>query len=111
MSSRVYSTTIETLDTNAELERQFDISGVGETIDIVDETLTTELACEDRAKSIFLKQSYVHTNIEVTLYHQPNLQIGMVVDVDGILYKIVGLIASVGTIANETTIKAKRWDR
>ena len=111
MSSRVYSTTIESLDKNAELERQYDMSGVGETIDIVDETLTTDEACEDRAKSIFLEQSYIHTNIEVTLYHQPNLQIGMVVDVDGILYKIVGLIPVVSTIGTAITIKGNRWDR
>lgn len=106
-----YSTDIGTGQVNNELERKYINTHSGtESIEVTDEALTSIEACDERAESVFLDQSYIQSIVTLSTYHRDGLKIGDVVSLDNILYKIESIDESCQGAKAEITINMKRWD-
>ena len=107
--SKTYSSTIESAITNNQIEIAYNINRGTETITINDEMLTTVEATLERAKSIFLEQSYTHKIISFETYHISNFNIGTIIEVDSILYCVVSVNYVISGAKATMKVTAKRW--
>jgi len=108
--SKTYSTTIETSNTNGEIEKSFTFIRGVVTINIADEMLTTEGAIQERAEAIFLEQSYTHEQVTFTTPYQDGLMIGSVISYDTVLYKVVDITYTIKGAVTSMSITGKRWN-
>ena len=111
MSTKTYSIEKDVKTSNGQLEKQYTLVGRGtETIRVEDEALTTDEVCQARAESIFLNTSYLHNIITVSTYHIDGINLGDILRVRGILYKIIEITEDIVGAKATMQIIAKRWE-
>jgi hypothetical protein len=108
--SKVFSQTVETVSSNKEIEIAFEMQRGSEVITINDEMLTNYQVALARAESIFLEQSYKSKIISVTTYHINDINVGDIVRVDNVLYKIIKIVDSLSDASAIMQIDAERWE-
>lgn len=109
--SKYYSTTapVGTDNLNKEIEATFEMPRGTETVTINDELITNYEVAKDRAESIFLDQSYITQNMTIQTFHIDDVNLGDTAQVDGILYKVVGVSEEIKDAKVKMTITMKRW--
>ena len=101
---------INTQVTNGELVTSYsNVKGV-DTVTVSDILLTNQQVCEDRAKAIFLDETYITTRKVVETYHIDDMLIGDLVEIDGILYKVKAISDKVKDAKAIMRITCERWD-
>lgn len=109
--SKIYSTTIEDIDSsNKEIEIRFDIPRGSESIAINDVRINNYPIAKCRAESEFLKQSYISSKVSIETYHIDNVEIGMIANVDSVLYKIQSINEDLSGAKAVMTLEMERWD-
>ena len=108
--SKTYSSTVESAITNNQIEVAYNINRGTETITINDEMLTTVEATLERAKSIFLEQSYTHKIVSFETYYISNFDIGTIIEVDSLLYCVIGCTYTINGARATMKVIAKRWE-
>jgi len=94
---------------NNEITIKYDHATGTENIFVDDELLTTTAITEERANSIFLEQSYIHTTISVDTYHRDNLNINDVVELDSVNYIVIGIDDTIVGAVAQIGLVLKRW--
>ena len=78
--------------TNNELSLSFDIDNGGtETVYVEDKLLTNYEVAKARAESIFLDEGYINKRVTFSTYHIDNLHIGDTIQLDDLLFKVIGI--------------------
>jgi len=107
---KIYSDTVATTETNAQIEIAFELERGGtETVTVIDELLTTEEAARERAEAIFLEQAYTHKIIEIETPHIDGLHIGNIISYNGLLYAITEMIDTIQGAKAAIKLKCTRW--
>jgi hypothetical protein len=107
---KVFSDTIEDVITNRQYEGSFSCDRGTETITINDEMLTTFEVTKKRAEAEFLTQSYIEKAVTVMTYHIDGINIGDLVEVDGVVYFITGITDNLDGVKATMQITARRYE-
>lgn len=103
------SKTVEDDVSSNELEIAFDFVSGDNDIVVKDELITNYETAKARAESIFLEKSYKVEAIEISTYYQNGLEIGDIILIDNLRYKIVDISLDIEKVKAEMNIIAKRW--
>ena len=96
-------------NTNSQMELAYQCDRGTETIHIDDELLTTTEVANARAEAEFLKQSYKVKSIAFTTYHIDGVQVGVIIKVDEVLYKVTSATTTINGVKVVLKVIAKRW--
>ena len=97
-------------NTNSQQEVAYQCDRGTETIHIDEELLTTVEVANARAEAEFLKQSYKEKSIAFTTYHIDGVQVGTIIKVDDILYKVTSATDTIDGVKVVLKVIAKRWE-
>ena len=98
------------INTNLEVSLSFEIDSGSETVFVDDKLITNFTVAEARAKSILLEGGYVTKRIAISTYHIDYINVGDLISVDAILYKVINLRDNIKDGKVKMYIVAERWD-
>ena len=97
---------------NNQIIKSYSLEGTPNIISKITEPLLTNLeVAKCRATSELLKAGYITKRVQFTTYYMDNLELGMLIEVRGIKYLIMGIKIDVKGIKVSMSITAERYDR